>query len=647
MKLSVEEILDRVKRVKDTRVDGRWAQCERMYNLDAGFPGTLSTDIMAGRERVISPRPKNTVNIAKWNVGTAPQVKIPPAGPGIDEGRYADKCEQWLVAAWQRNNEQQQTNVIQNAFHTEFITGEHFFEVKWPDRSKSPKVLKDRLFPITVRALHPSAGGVWRGPDYVEYGFVNIDTTLIDVLQRYPDLKYYAGTSNTSRFREKLRSYLRKDDMRGGDKVELLEIYWVGMNDGAIWGALLVDDVFALEPKESEYPLVPFVSGSGNNNESLLAASDGLWQAECRLMSYFQTAVMHNAFVNYLYQSETGEPMPDIDWGKGGITQIPVGSKVDPMVPNINVPVFQAMLGIYGQMLDQSSFPGVTSGQVSGSVQAGYAIQNLQESAIGRIEPHRQAVERSVAYVNQLMLAYVDHIGPKRGYKDGVSIWGRSERDGNAFRVTLTKEMIDGYYENAVTLRASSQQDDIAKMNMTLQWFNAGLVSTQSARDKGVPEMAASDEQERINLDKLMNSEQMTPVVMVMTAWQQVNKDKELMTIYVDQDPTWRAIAEKLGYVDPLPPPPPPPQEGSPILSGMPGGPPPMGAMPPMRPELMNPVGGGPLTGGGMPPAMVGGLEGENIGLSPDAPAFITQPALGNQMTDQELLDSLLAAGQI
>jgi hypothetical protein len=661
MKLTVDEILDRAKRVDETRYlhAQRWERHEKMFQLDPGFRGTLQQDIAEGKERVIDPRPKNTVNIAKWNVGRVPQIQIPPASDEVDDIKSAEKCEKWLAAAWQQINFQQQTNVIQNAFHYEFLNGEHIFEVKWPNRSKSPKLLRERLFPISVRALHPSVAGLWRGPDYVEYAFTRYDTTILNVLQSYPDL---LNARWGAAIEQKMRKFLRDDRMNEGNKVEVLEMFWIGQEDGEIWSALLVDDTFVpgYEPMATEYPLIPYVGGSGNHFEGILAAQDGIWQAKCRSMSYYMTGVMHNFLANYAVQNEFGESVTGLDWGLGKMTPVPWGTKIEPIAPDINVPAIQQVFQQFDVMLDQSGFSGVAMGQISGGVQAGFAINNLQQASISRIEPHREAVEISVSHVNQLILAYVDTITKRRGYKKGVPIWGRSERDNSSYRVSLTSDDIQGYYENHVSLRAPDDQTQTQRITNAVQLKNAALASDQTIRDKLLTNLPG-DEQERIDQDQLMMAPQMEPVKRVMSAWKLTRATPEVFEVIVDQDPTWRAIAEKLGFLTPKPsmptgaeqgmplPPNSAPPMGDPMMAAPPISPPlpppgPMpaaGELPPMQPP--NPMAGMPGPGGGMPPAMVGQLEAENIGLPSDASALDVQPALGQPMTEQEIIDAILA----
>jgi hypothetical protein len=71
----------------------------------------------------------------------------------------------------------------------------------------------------------------------------------------------------------------------------------------------------------------------------------------------------------------------------------------------------------------------------------------------------------------------------------------------------------------------------------------------------------------------------------------------------------------------------------------MPPGGPPMGPPPPIQPgmEMI------PPQGGGIPPAMQGQFEAENLGLPPDVDPLLFQQLMGNPPPPAEELDMLAA----
>jgi hypothetical protein len=196
-------------------------------------------------------------------------------------------------------------------------------------------------------------------------------------------------------------------------------------------------------------------------------------------------------------------------------------------------------------------------------------------------------------------------------------------------------------------------------------------VSAQTTRDKGMGENLPPDEQRRVLLDRVMNSEELQPGMNVLTLDDYFQGDRTKLNLLLETAPNLKAIAEQMGILPPPPPPPaappmgfemgpdaaPPmmPPEQDPMMMGMDQGmgmpPPDMGmGMPPPPMEGQgiqppSPFDGGMMNGGGMPPWMSGQLEPEDVGLPPAGDPILSQQVLQGGMTDQDILDQLMMAG--
>lgn len=656
--LTVDHILERVERVERTR-SGWKSSVERQRAMvagDAGFQDSFKNAYAKGQEQVVTPRPYNVMNLAMRQVGTRPKVEVPPAEAEDGKTANAEKIERWLMAAWQRINETQQRNVIGNNWMNSFRDGKHVFAVKWLDVDKRPRLDKTK-FPMAVIPVDPLEVGVYEGPIYPHYIYRKYDTKLISVLQYYPEL---AKSDLGGRLAEKLNKYLRNDVVNEDEEVEVIDWWGVDPDDGEILNAVLIDDTFAMQPEPTSYPGIPYIVGRGDHfpgmgdewdGMGLLAPIDGLWQAECRQLSYLATGVLHHFWSAVAYENEAGIDIPDFDARPGQHFRVPAGTKFHRLSADPNVPMLDNLNQRIVAFLDQATFPAVMYGEQPGQIQAGYAINQLAQAAGGRINAFRESMQMSVAHVNKMMLALLEENAGSKG----VSIWGKDERQGDSYRLTLTPEEIGGYYENIVTLLPVTPTDDTAKAALWLQWFQAGLVSAQTTRDKGMGENLPPDEQSRVLLDKVMMNEELQPAVNVLTLLKYHQDDKERAMLLIKASPSLKAAAEQMEILPPPPPPPapaPPPFEMGPDnMAQMPPPPPdPMMMQPPPPPMDMgiqppSPFDGGPINGGGIPPVMAGQLEPENIGLMPNESPLVTQPILNGGMTDQEILDQLMATG--
>jgi hypothetical protein len=671
--LTVDDVQERVDRVERDRTNYRNAvrRWRRMAVGDADFQDDFRTAYAKGQEQVISPRPFNVLNLAMRQVGTRPKVEIPPAEATDTQTETAEKKERWLMAAWQQVNDQQKRNVIADAWQYIFRDGRAVFAVKWLAAKSRPRLMRTH-FPISVLTVNPLDVGMYEGPIYPHYAYHKYTTTLSNVLQRFPELR---DSKLDGRLEQKLVKYVQKSSTKEDEDVEVIDWWGVDPDDGEILNAVLVDDVFALKPEPSSYPAIPYVIARGDHfpgmgdefdGMSLLAPMDGPWQAECRAMSYLSTGLLHHFWPTITYQNESGMDIPDFEILPGSKFKVPAGTKFERLAADPNVPILDRVLQQMSSMLDQATFPAVMWGE-NPSVQSGFALNQLAQAAGGRINAFKESMQLSVAHVNKIMLALVEENAGSKG----VSIWGKDERAGDSYRLTLTPDEIDGYYENIVTLLPVVPADDTAKAALWLQWFQAGLVSAQTVRDKGMGENLPPDEQRRVLLDRVMNSEELQPGMNVLTLDDYFQGDRTKLNLLLETAPNLKAIAEQMGILPPPPPPPaappmgfemgpdaaPPmmPPEQDPMMMGMDQGmgmpPPDMGmGMPPPPMEGQgiqppSPFDGGMMNGGGMPPWMSGQLEPENVGLPPAGDPILSQQVLQGGMTDQDILDQLMMAG--
>lgn len=626
MKLELDDIKLRVERTESEMTLPRqlMKQWQKMLDLDPGFKETgRDTATRFGKEQVITPDPLNVVNKA---------VQLFPAGPKIDiptnateqETRYAaEKREMFLTAMYPRINAQSGENFMQELARLLLTRGVAYAEVLWI-RDQLPKKLRKRMFPFSIRKLDPMEVGLHRGPFYVEYAYHKYIVQRVDAKQKYPDLKLWKKDKP-----KKGRGSFDKE----AEEVTVIDYWHVDPASGDVWHCLIVEDEFQIEPVATNYPFIPIIEANGENGLSILRAIDGLWQYKCRLASSIATGVLWATFPFFAVSNDDGQVVPDIEVRPMATVNVPPKTKFDQVKPEINLNVLNAMLSQVDAGIQQSTFPSVLYGD-AGQMQAGYGVNILSQHAGGRIDPFRNSMERCLQDIHHLVLAMIEEMDDD---DEGVELYGTDETTGKPYRLCLKKADIEGDYENVVTLKPNVPQDDLQKVTMGMQMVDKKIISKGHFRDKYLSIPSPTDEQDRINLETAMEEPTM----------QQKNAAVEYIKAYPE---TWPAylegtplleIAKKIDLramglsippmleemmmeaemkANPLPPGPPP--------------------MPPMGGGMQLPGLSSPM-GGGMPAALSGQVEPENLGLPPRGAPMQFAQAMGQPLSPMDQMRAL------
>jgi hypothetical protein len=650
----LEYVLERVRRHDDSRaayltMADSW---EKMWRGDAGFIKPLHQAILQGKEQVILPTPFNVVNLSQRLLSTTPRIDVIPQDIGNRKSvEYAEQCEKWLTAMWKRINQDQRRNVLSDAIWYALVRGRFVFEVKWI-KDALPSRLKKTTFPILVRTLDPMNVGIHQGPYATEFAYHKYETTLLDVLHRWPDLR---DTPRSTKLGSILTDYERNQKRTEDLKVNVIDYWCMDEQKGDIRNGIIVEDEWAKELKTTSYPIIPLIAGRGDyavgigdqyDGLSILHSIDGLWQYQCRLMSQMATGLLWYFWPQFLVSNENNLPVDDIEIAPGATTPVPFGTKVDQVTMNPNVPLAESIYAQIEGHVQQSTYPEVMYGQAPGELQAGYGVSLLSDAAKGRIKNFQESLEMSLAHVHSLVLCLVE----KKGGKEGVDIYGVNERDNEKYKLNLNKEMINGAYENEVRISPAIPQDDANRVVMGKQLADSKYISAQTLRDKflGVP--VPTDEARRIALEEAMQSDEMRNYRLRRALEDYFEEDMPTVawdTPFMPLPPPgmeWTMGPQNKPILRPTPPTPPPgPMPMDPSMAPPTGGPPPLsgggGASmmppgPPMQPEATFT----PPIGGGMPPVMQGQFEGENLGMPQDGPPLDFQLLMNQQLPPGEEL---------
>lgn len=632
MKLTVDDIQRRVKTKLDAAADylRMVPDWEKMWMLDPGFSQTeLESVEKDGREQVKTSDPYDTVLLAQRLISSAPRIDIPPSKNEDECIKRAEKKERFLLAMWQRMNQLQGRNIPQDSAWSMLVRGRTAVEVKWIKEILPPG---QGRFPISIRTLNPTEAHVHHGPLYPEYGFYRTQEKRVDLRQQYPRYKFEESRYNTV------------DDEE--QKHWVVDFWWINHKTGKYWNAVVIDDDFAKKPTETDYTFLPIIVAYGEGapvgNEayrglSVLHPLNGQWQAKCRNLSNMATAALWASWPFFTVENEQGREVDDITVRPGATANVPAGTRINQIMPNVNMGSLQAMMQQLQANIQKSTFPDLMYGD-TGSLQSGYGVGIVTDSAAGRVKLQIEALELLIMMVNEavmrLIVAFDDD-------DEGVTIWGRDERNRKMYSLTLTKKDIEEYYENLVKLRPNTPQDDMQRSMMGQQLVAAGVLSEETYRDEWLPIQSPTDEKQRVLAEQAQkapgvaeNMQLLALMKMFPQSWKdmiagtpleqqaekimqsrQKRKQQEGQPMHMMPDGTMMPGAEHVGPMPPVGPP-------LPIPPGMPPGPggPPMGPQGAQLPPLMT----GPQ-GGGVPPQLAGQITPEMIGMAGDQNPLLFQ----------------------
>jgi hypothetical protein len=615
MRLELQQIQDRVSRTEDDQREHKamMDQWETMWKLDAGFKTNWrETVLKEGREQVTTPDPYNIINLAMRLIPTDPKIDVPPREETEEANTDAQQIERFLTAMYPRVNYQQGKNFVEEHKWQLFTLGRSPLQALWI-KEDLPEKLRKKQFPILIRTLDPRNVGIRRGPHYVEWAYHKYEAEKLDIRQQYPDLKQWDEPKPSKPTDNESHTVTVTD-------------FWYRSKKGSVWHAIIVNEEFALDPVETDYPVIPIIEAHGDHDAmGILHAINGLWQYKCRLASSLGTAVLWYTWPHFLVTTPAGFEQDDIVVRPGSTSHGVEGTKIQEIQPQANAQLLESQLTKVDTSIQQSTFPGVLYGD-AGNMQAGYGVNILSQAATGRVQAVREAMERSLMQLNELVLMLIDAFDDD---DEGVELWGRDAGTEKLYKTCLYKKQIMGYYENAVQLKVSTPQDDIQLQTLGIRLADGKYISKQTLWDKYLKITVPSDEQRRIYAEMALDHPEVQKVLSVTrlieaypTTWESMVKSTPL------EQMAYRIASEVLGMPIEMPPPPPEMMQGP---QGMPpmGGPPMPPQGPPMPPgpppiqpgaELVGPM------GGGIPAEMQGQMQGESMGMPPDMdPALFAQ----------------------
>lgn len=611
MKWEVEDVLEKVDKCESEKGEYRKfaVEWENMWRLQ-GFERSEKEAQEQGYEQISLPIPYNTVHLLMRLMADDPKIDCPARDISDTETQISEKKERWLTAMWQMVGAQQRSNPIANAKWQSGVRGLHAFEVKWIE-DVLPKHLKERRFPIMIRNLDPLNVGVREGPLYTEYAYHKYDADLTDIFQRYPQ------------YRKKHKETEARRRSRGRAETKAVVDFWYTDTDGVVYNCIVIEEEFVKKPTKMPCVFIPIVVGSADTSFSadkhwrslsILHPIQDTWRAQNRLASMKLTQARWYADPHIAVMNEYGSEIPDIQVKPGTTQQYPWGTQINPITFQPNQMLTDSTYELLDTQTQQATFAGVLYGDNPGSLQAGYGVSLLSNSAKGRLAPIQYNLERSIEQVNAIAMSLVDRncrlIGADgQAAEDdglGVRVWGKRTGERGFFYETLFADDIAGYYENRVRLSPNVPQNDIQDQTLALRWLEQRIISREWYRDNMITAPISPDEKQRVLVEELMDDPTVKPKVM----------QQALQKMFPD---TWQLLVE-----------------GTPFDPNQPPAQPEEGAQGQMGPE-MGPMGGEMAAGMPMqqgPPPQMSQMQGP---MPPPMPPSPQMPPMGMQMPSMNM----------
>ena len=211
--------------------------------------------------------------------------------------------------------------------------------------------------------------------------------------QRYPNIK------KSSIWRDNETRYNRYSGK--ASEVEVVD-FWYCDGDGAVWNAVVVDGIFAKQPKNrlSRHPHCPKAGGDSSpiGDEEFKSLSirpiktrgpinagwPRRWGPDCSTTSG-RPSSSRTKWVSRCPISTFAQ----------ATTPVPMGTKVEMVRGDVNVPLAQTMLQAV-EGIQQSTFLGVMQWRSTGQMSAGYGVSILADQVRGRIAQFRNNLESTL-----------------------------------------------------------------------------------------------------------------------------------------------------------------------------------------------------------------------------------------------------------
>lgn len=495
VKIEYDEVVHNVNEARGLESDwrARALEWEKCYSL-LPFEDTREDAEKKGLEYVVDASPQNVVDLGLRLFPDFPVISVPSQGVEAELEQNAMVRKEFLNSLWQRSSKDMGLNVMQSALWHGLVHGKFAFGLSWVNDSLR-KNQQGKRSPILIQPLNPF--------EVSQIKSNGVTTSL--------HWEYWEKAYNVARRYEGWKKPTEKLDT---NLVRIINYWWLD-NDGVPCNVVFADGDEVVKAKATDYPDIPIVISGGDWSPSrtsemqwrgILSGKVELWKYKCRLLSLQAQGIRYfhdpaTIIINSLGMDvEEDSPMP------GETRTYPAGTEIRSFNQAPNTQLSESMLAKIEAMEQQNTFPSVSYGESPSGIQSGYGVSTLADAAARRVNALRQNMEWAMEYVNEVALGMVESMADSKG----VTIWGRNESTGSLDTTTITKEDINGVYDNDVDLSQTFSGSSMQEQNMALRWQQSGVVSGETLRNRvrilGKP--LPADEEKRVLVERLLSDPQ-------------------------------------------------------------------------------------------------------------------------------------------
>lgn len=546
---------------------------EKAWRLDFWDASDYKLAAERGWKLYTSPDPRNAVGMAMNLLNGKIKVNCPTQKVDGAEVMNARTRARFLELLIDKQTQLHDMSLLEELGWYGSVKGRMVIQVAWIWNQLNDEQ-KKFMPPIIYRALDPKACGFKRDAFGVQWAYYRYKDKIDNAKSKYPDFFGDKQSEGILPSQSKTRSGLQE--------VEIVIFYY--MDKGKPWHCVLIDNEFAKEPEESQFPKIPLFERNNDpapaskerwRSGSILEGMLETWAELNYLHSMHITAVTKKFMPPAFFSNDNNRKFDPIDMGPDAVNVLPEG--VRPLQrpddrPDVNL--LSSMIEEFSQYQQRATFPNSIYGE-TGAQRAAYGQHMMMSTAARRVQPLRSQIESILTEANELALCMIAKFGA-----EDITMYGYNRSTNTGEQITLNAEAVGDRYDNTVTLEIVVPGSSMQNANLAIQFKRERLLSSGTALRVGAPPewYIPEDEQLRILEEEIQENEQ-------------IRKDI-LDNVY------FQATGRR------IPQPPPPPQEPPQQI-------PPMGQPGPMQggnPDLMM---GSPEFQGGMSPDMMGMPQGD------------------------------------
>jgi len=450
-----------------------------------------------GRTLVTTNTPKTVAKLAFSLIGNNFTITTPTYKsdiPGVDEGANSQARASFLSALWRCWRTVGQKDVYFDLVFNQIVRGLSALQVAWIAKENVSDPWRP---PVLFRALNPK-----------NVGYLHDDVNLV--------VAYHTYSESIRKLKLRYPDITKLETIRNKDKAEVVtftDFWYRDPNTLTVYNCYLINNTEILRPmRESKSPIIPIVIRAAqeypmdkkeNRIDTFISDIIPEWQIESKLESMMLSGIEESFWPAKYVRNRNMEPVGDLYTGQGAVNE------VDPTFEFVDEPMNQRMpdfgnANVVSQRthdrIQRSTFNDALFGLTDANARSSIMLHRMTQAGMSSLGAVVQAVGRSMMEANSIALCMLK----KFSLPQGEQIYAYDSDNNEMVGYGLTPDQVHDSYENHVVIKpASSLTDDMQKLSVSVQLVVNDILSRKTVRENLVPFSIPSDEEDRINSEKI------------------------------------------------------------------------------------------------------------------------------------------------